>query len=85
MHRLALALGLTRGALDEMPASELRDWRQFDAQVGLPDIAAQWQRGLHLVAKAGRGAKLEKFIPMLAWNKPRGSAALLEALKNGEV
>jgi hypothetical protein len=82
MHRLALALGQTLDKVDDMPAKELHAWRKFDRQCGLPDVAAQWQRALLMSSKAKPGTDIQTFMPLIAWNKPSGAAALLEMLKN---
>ena len=84
MFRLALSLTLPIAAVRAMPAEDLRQWHQFDQQCGLPDKAAQWQRGLLLTSKAGKSARLDDFMPLLAFGRPSGADALLERLKHGK-
>jgi hypothetical protein len=85
MHRLAIALGSTVADIKQMPVEDLRAWQSFDRQAGLPDVAAQWQRGLLISAKASAGSKVDDFMPLMAWNKPTGVDALLGRLQRGEV
>jgi len=88
IHRLALALGKTvRELLADLTTSELHDWQQFDAQAGLPDIAAQWQRAAAIsVAGAVAGSNLETrdYIPLTAWDKkPATAQDIAKAFGNG--
>jgi len=85
MHRLAIALGSTVADIRQMPVEELRAWQAFDRQAGLPDVAAQWQRGLLISAKASAGSKVDDFMPLMAWNKPTGPDALLGRLQRGQI
>lgn len=72
LHRLALALGRTVGELlASLSLEELRDWQTFDRQAGLPDIAAQWQRGVAVsIAAAAAGGQMDAadYVPLLSWD-----------------
>jgi hypothetical protein len=88
IHRLALALGKTVSELlASLSLEELRDWQQFDRQAGLPDLAAQWQRGVAIsVAGAAAGSILDasEYIPLIAWDaKPATAQQIKEVFSHG--
>lgn len=88
VHRLALALGRTvSDLLEQMTASELRDWQQFDRQAGLPDVASQWQRAQAVAMQAAsNGARLEAkdYMPLISWDPQPATAQQIAEVFRGK-